>query len=183
MTMKIDKKGFTAIELLVSLAILSIALTSIYSMYMSFIRTCTKEGAKIRVQQSVRSGLDMMIRDIRLAGLDPSLEEAAADLYASRWLAFRKVTLPLIMPGVIGGALLAFTMSLDDVVTTSFVSGPASTTLPVYVFGMVKKGVTPVINAVSTLMLLASMALVFSSLLVQRGGSARARKRKKEMEA
>ena len=74
--MKHNKKGFTAIELLVSLAILSIALTSIYSMYMSFIRTCTKEGAKIRVQQSVRSGLDMMIRDIRLAGLDP---EATGD--------------------------------------------------------------------------------------------------------
>ena len=71
MNMKINKKGFTAIELLISLAIMSIALTSIYSMYMSFIRTCTKEGAKIRVQQSVRSGLDMMIRDIRLAGLDP----------------------------------------------------------------------------------------------------------------
>ena len=71
MNMKINKKGFTAIELLVSLAIMSIALTSIYSMYMSFIRTCTKEGVKIRVQQNVRSGLDMMIRDIRLAGLDP----------------------------------------------------------------------------------------------------------------
>ena len=69
--MKFNKKGFTAIELLVSLAIMSIALTSIYSMYMSFIRTCTKEGVKIRVQQNVRSGLDMMIRDIRLAGLDP----------------------------------------------------------------------------------------------------------------
>jgi type IV pilus assembly protein PilW len=69
--MKINKKGFTAIELLISLAIMSIALSSIYSMYMSFIRTCTKEGAKIRVQQGVRSGLDMMIRDIRLAGLDP----------------------------------------------------------------------------------------------------------------
>ncbi|MEE4264325.1 MAG: prepilin-type N-terminal cleavage/methylation domain-containing protein [Desulfobacteraceae bacterium] len=69
--MKINKKGFTAIELLISLAIMSIAMTSIYSLYMSFIRTCTKEGAKIRVQQSVRSGLDMMVRDIRLVGLDP----------------------------------------------------------------------------------------------------------------
>ena len=120
----------------------------------------------------------------RLAGLDPSLEEAAADLYASRWQAFRRVTLPLIMPGVLGGALLALTMSLDDVVTTSFVSGPGSTTLPVYVFGLVKKGVTPVINAVSALMLLASMALVFSSLLAQRGGSAaKARQHKKEKKA
>ena len=68
--MKINKKGFTAIELLISLAIMSISLGSIYSLYMSFIRTCTKEGVKINVQQSVRSGLDMMIRDIRLAGLD-----------------------------------------------------------------------------------------------------------------
>ena len=117
----------------------------------------------------------------RLAGLDPSLEEAAADLYASRWKAFRRVTLPLIMPGVLGGALLALTMSLDDVVTTAFVSGPGSTTLPVYVFGLVKKGVTPVINAVSVLMLLVSMALVLSSLAAQQGGiMARARRRKKE---
>ncbi len=117
----------------------------------------------------------------RLAGLDPSLEEAAADLYASRWNAFRRVTLPLIMPGVLGGGLLALTMSLDDVVTTSFVSGPGSTTLPVYVFGLVKKGVTPVINAVSVLMLLVSMALVLGSLAMQRGGGARkARQRKKE---
>jgi len=68
--MKINKKGFTAVELLISLAIMSISLGSIYSLYMSFIRTCTKEGVKINVQQSVRSGLDMMIRDIRLAGLD-----------------------------------------------------------------------------------------------------------------
>jgi len=70
--MKINKKGFTAVEMLVSLAILSITLGSIYSLYMSFIRTCTKEGVKINVQQGVRSSLDMMIRDIRLAGLDPT---------------------------------------------------------------------------------------------------------------
>lgn len=69
--MKINKKGFTAVELLVSLAILSMTLGSIYSLYMSFIRTCTKEGVKINVQQRVRSSLDMMIRDIRLAGFDP----------------------------------------------------------------------------------------------------------------
>ena len=69
--MKINKKGFTAIEMLISLAILSMTLGSIYSLYVSFIRTCTKEGVKINVQQSVRSSLDMMIRDIRMAGLDP----------------------------------------------------------------------------------------------------------------
>ncbi len=104
----------------------------------------------------------------RLANLDPSLEEAAADLYADRWQAFRRVTLPLIMPGIVGGALLALTLSLDDVVITSLVQGPGSTTLPVFVFGLIKRQVTPEINAVSTVMLLASMVLVFGSLAFQR---------------
>ncbi len=104
----------------------------------------------------------------RVSQMDPALEEAAADLYASRWQAFRRVTLPLIMPGVLGGALLALTLSLDDVVITSFVQGPGSGTLPVFVFGLIKRSVTPEINAVSTLMLVASMVLVFGSLLLQR---------------
>jgi len=109
----------------------------------------------------------------RLAQLDNSLEEAAADLYAGRWQTFRRVTLPLIAPGVAGGALLALTLSLDDVVVTQFVSGAGATTLPVYVFGLVRRGVTPLINAVSTLMLVASMVLVGISLGFQRGAGAR----------
>lgn len=109
----------------------------------------------------------------RLAQFDDSLEEAAADLYASRWAAFRRVTLPLIAPGVAGGALLALTLSLDDVVVTQFVSGQGSTTLPVYVFGLVRRGVTPLINAVSTVMLVASIVLVGISLGLQRSRSGR----------
>ena len=101
----------------------------------------------------------------RLANMDPAMEEAAADLYADRWQAFRKVTFPLIMPGVLGGALLALTLSLDDVVITSFVQGPGSTTLPVYVFGLIKRSVTPEINAVSTLMMVMSVGLVLTSLM------------------
>jgi spermidine/putrescine transport system permease protein len=104
----------------------------------------------------------------RLANMDPAMEEAAADLYASRWKTFRRVTLPMIMPGVLGGALLALTLSLDDVVITSFVQGPGSTTLPVHVFGLIRRSVTPEINAVSTLMVTASMVLVFASLAIQR---------------
>lgn len=104
----------------------------------------------------------------RLAQFDSSLEEAAADLYASRWRAFWKVTFPLILPGVAGGALLALTLSLDDVVVTQFVSGAGSTTLPVYVFGLVRRGVTPLINAVSVVMLVASMILIGISLGLQR---------------
>jgi len=105
----------------------------------------------------------------RLAGLDGALEEAAADLYANRWQAFRRVTLPLIAPGVAGGALLALTLSLDDVVISEFVSGAGSTTLPVYVFGALRRGVTPLINAVSVLMLVGSILLVLMSLAVSRG--------------
>jgi spermidine/putrescine transport system permease protein len=109
----------------------------------------------------------------RLGQLDPRLEEAAADLYATRWQAFRRVTLPLILPGVAGGALLALTLSLDDVVITNFVAGPGSTTLPVYVFGLVRRGVTPLINAVSVIMLAASMVLVAVSFGFQRGSRGR----------
>jgi spermidine/putrescine transport system permease protein len=103
----------------------------------------------------------------RLAGMDESLEEAARDLYASRWRTFRHVTLPQIAPGIAGGALLAVTLSLDDVVITQFVSGAGSTTLPVYVFGLIRRGISPLINAVSVMMLLASVVLVLASLLVQ----------------
>jgi len=113
----------------------------------------------------------------RIARFDSSLEEAAADLYASRLRTFWKVTLPLIAPGVAGGALLALTLSLDDVVVTQFVSGPGSTTLPVYVFGLVRRGVTPLINAVSTVMLVASMILVGISLGFQRNTVARSQRR------
>ncbi len=112
----------------------------------------------------------------RIAQFDKALEEAAADLYATRWQAFWKVTFPLILPGVAGGALLALTLSLDDVVVTQFVSGAGSTTLPVYVFGLVRRGVTPLINAVSVVMLAASMLLIAISLGFQRGSVAKAQR-------
>ena len=104
----------------------------------------------------------------RLAGMDNKMEEAALDLYATRWQAFRYVTLPQIIPGIAGGGLLAMTLSLDDVVITQFVTGPGGTTLPVYVFGLIRKGVTPLINAISVVMLVASMLLVVLSLLLER---------------
>lgn len=104
----------------------------------------------------------------RLADMDRRLEEAASDLGANEWLTFRRVTLPLLMPGIVSGALLAFTLSLDDFVITFFVAGPGSTTLPVRVYSMIKFGVTPEVNAVSTLMFLGSTLLVIISLVLQR---------------
>ena len=104
----------------------------------------------------------------RLAGMDARLEEAAADLGANEWVTVRRITLPLLMPGIVAGALLAFTLSLDDFVITFFVAGPGSTTLPVRVYSMIKFGVTPEVNAVSTLMFVGSTLLVIFSLLLQR---------------
>lgn len=106
----------------------------------------------------------------RLANMDPSLEEAASDLYADQWKTFFRVTLPMMMPGILGGALLAFTLSLDDFVITFFTSGAGFNTLPVRVYGMIKKGVTPKINAISTVMLGASLLLVLISLISRKGG-------------
>ena len=104
----------------------------------------------------------------RLADMNSTLEEAAADLGANEWQTFRRITLPLLMPGIISGALLAFTLSLDDFVITFFVAGPGSTTLPVRVYSMIRFGLTPEVNAVSTLMFLGSTLLVVISLLLQR---------------
>ncbi len=102
----------------------------------------------------------------RLAGLDPALLEAASDLYASAWRRFVRVELPLLAPGILAGALLAFISSLGDFVISYFVSGPGSTTLPVYIFGMIRTGVTPEVNALSALFLLASMAVISAALVV-----------------
>ena len=97
----------------------------------------------------------------RLAGMDRSIEEAAQDLGASPVQTFLRVTLPMILPGVMAGALLAFTLSFDDFVITFFVSGVGSSTLPLKIYSMIKFGVSPVINALSTVVLVATMVLIF----------------------
>jgi spermidine/putrescine transport system permease protein len=87
----------------------------------------------------------------RASGMDPKLEEAARDLGASAWGAFRYVTIPLIMPAVFAGAMIAFALSFDDLVVTSFNTGPQATTLPVAIYSAIKFGVTPQINAISSI--------------------------------
>lgn len=96
----------------------------------------------------------------RLAGMDESLVEAARDCGASPLAAFRHVTLPLIMPGVIAGALMAFTLSIDDFVITFFTAGATASTLPLQIYSMVKIAVTPEVNAISTLLLLLTLTLI-----------------------
>tara|TARA_B100001123_G_C15235737_1_gene997055 strand:+ start:668 stop:1513 length:846 start_codon:yes stop_codon:yes gene_type:complete len=95
----------------------------------------------------------------RLAGMDNTYEEASFDLGANRFTTFRKITLPLIAPGVIGGALLAFIISLDDLVITYFIAGVNSTTLPVFIHGILRRGIKPEINAIATLMIIISLLI------------------------
>lgn len=106
----------------------------------------------------------------RLADFDRTLEEAAADLGADEWQTFQRVTLPLLMPGIIGGALMAFTLSLDDYLITAFTKGIRDQTMPLYIYSLVRRGVTPEINALSTALLLGSIGLVGLSLTAQNGG-------------
>ncbi|MDY0953457.1 MAG: ABC transporter permease subunit [Stenotrophomonas rhizophila] len=112
----------------------------------------------------------------RLQELDRSLEEAAMDLGAGRLKVFLQITLPIIAPALVAGWLLAFTLSLDDVVIASFVAGPSSTTLPMKVFASVRMGIKPEINALATLMVLAvSLAAVVGWFVTARGEKRRQR--------
>ena len=104
----------------------------------------------------------------RLAGMNQTLEEASADLGANPWITFKRVTLPLILPGVVGGALLAFIISMDDLVITYFIAGVDSTTLPVFIYGMLRRGVKPEINAIATLMLIFSFVIASLGLYFRR---------------
>ena len=103
----------------------------------------------------------------RLEGMRPELEQAAMDLYATPFQTFRYVTLPLAMPGIVAGALMAFTLSIDDFIISFFVAGPNSTTLPLYIYAMVKRGISPEINALSTLLMLAIIVLVVLAQVLQ----------------
>jgi spermidine/putrescine transport system permease protein len=97
----------------------------------------------------------------RLAGMDRHLEEAALILGADEWTTFWRVTLPQILPGVLSGALLAFTLSFDDYVITSFVTGAGTSTLPVVVYGMVRRNIEPTVNAISTIVLAVTTLLIW----------------------
>lgn len=103
----------------------------------------------------------------RMNGFDPALEEAAFDLGANQWQVMRDVTLPYLRPGLIAGAMLAFTLSLDDFVITFFTSGPGSTTFPIKIYSMVRFSVTPEVNAASTVLIVLTLGLTLIALWVQ----------------
>jgi len=102
-----------------------------------------------------------LVVQARLQGLDKSYEEAAMDLGANEWITFQRVTFPMILPGILSGALLAFTLSIDDFIITFFTNGPGSTTLPIYVYGLLRRVITPQLNALSTVWILIVLTVVF----------------------
>lgn len=104
----------------------------------------------------------------RLEGMNLSLETAAADLYATPWKTFRHVTLPLMMPGIAAGAMLAFVISLDDVIITEFVKSAGQDTLPTYMLGQLRRAVTPEVNAISTALLALTVLLLTAFFLLTR---------------
>jgi spermidine/putrescine transport system permease protein len=112
-----------------------------------------------------------LVVQARLQGLDKSFEEAAMDLGANEWITFQRVTFPMILPGVLSGALLAFTLSIDDFIITFFTNGPGSTTLPIYVFGLLRRVITPQLNALSTVWI---VIVLFAVFMIQRMDSRRA---------
>lgn len=106
----------------------------------------------------------------RLTAIGREVEEAARDLFASDWYLFRRIMLPLLMPGIVAGAMLAFTLSLDDFVISFFTAGPESQTLPLFIFAAVRRGVTPQIHALSTLIMLITVVLVVATERLSRKG-------------
>jgi spermidine/putrescine transport system permease protein len=109
----------------------------------------------------------------RLSGLDRTLVDASSDLFATPWRTFRQITLPGLLPAIVAGFVLSFTFSFDDYVISAFVSGVGSTTLPLFVFGEVRRGVTPKINAVAVVMLILTLTILFLTqwLLARRSTS------------
>lgn len=105
----------------------------------------------------------------RLEGMDETLEQAAQDLYATRWQAFRHVTLPLLMPGIVAGAMLSFIISVDDFIISLMVAGAGSTTLPLYIYGMIRVGISPEVNVISTVMLIISVIFITAYWFLTRG--------------
>jgi spermidine/putrescine transport system permease protein len=113
--------------------------------------------------------LILLLVRARLSGMDRTHVEASYDLYGTPWRTFWQITFPQLLPAIVAGFLLSFTFSFDDYVITSFVSGAGSTTLPLYIFGTIKKGVTPATNAVAAIMLLTTLTvLVVGQILVWR---------------
>lgn len=139
--------------------VLGIALLSIFTLFK------LKLGFWTVLLAHISFSVPFVITNVRstLYSISPSIEEAAEDLGASKFETFWRVTLPLIKPGVISGAILAFTLSMDDVVISYFTAGPGTNTLPLYIYSNIKTGITPDVNALTTIMLVLTIIILVAS--------------------
>jgi spermidine/putrescine transport system permease protein len=165
-------RGRTGIELLLLLPMVVPEIVLASSLLLLFATLGLRLGLLSIVAAHVAFSLSyaVVVVRARLASLDSGLEQAAMDLGAGPWRTFFFITLPLATPGIVAAALMVFSLSLDDYVVTSFVAGIGSTTLPVHIYSMVKSGVTPQINALSTLLLLATGLLLLAAFRIERSG-------------
>ena len=143
-----------AVAMVIFLSLLGMQL-SLYTVIMAHITFCIS--------------FVIIVVGARLAGMDRSIEEAALDLGANEWTTFFRITLPIAAPAILSAALLVFTTSFDDYLITSFVAGVHSTTLPLEIYSRLKRGVTPEINAISTVILAATVPLVYIAQRLERG--------------
>lgn len=173
MALALDRHRFRGRDLITALLLASMLVPEIVmglSMLMFYVRGQVILGIQTIVISHIAFSIPFaaLIVKARLAGMDRTLEEAGRDLGGDAFTVWRTVTLPIMAPGILAAALLAFTLSFDDFVITFFVAGPGTTTLPIRIFSMVKVGITPAINALSTL-------VVGISLLLMLGGALRLR--------
>lgn len=171
------KAGFDALlymPIVIPEVVMALSLLAFFAFSFGIVQDITGWQPKLSLTTVIISHIAFSISFVvvvvraSLKGFDQRLEEAAKDLGANEWQTFWRITFPLILPGIIGGALLAFTLSLDDFVISFFTTGPGASLLPVEVYASVKRSVTPKINAISTVMLVLSMTLVGISQFVQR---------------
>lgn len=143
--------------------VLGISLLSIYTLMKLNL------GLGTLIISHIAFSIPYVIISIRtvISSMNWQIEEAAHDLGASDFLTFRKIILPEITPGIISGATLAFTLSLDDVIISYFTTGPGSNTLPLQIYSMIKTGITPDVNALTTLIILVVMIILFTSTIIQ----------------
>jgi spermidine/putrescine transport system permease protein len=166
--------GLLYLPIVIPEIVMALSLLAFFSFAFDIIEQLTGVKLKMSLMTVILAHITFSISFVvivvraSLRGFDRRLEEAAMDLGANEWQTFWKITFPLILPGIIGGALLAFTISLDDFVISFFTAGPGGSLLPIEVYASVKRAITPKINAISTIMLVISIALIGLSQLFQR---------------
>lgn len=165
--LRIGFDSLTYISIIVPEIVIALATLVLFATGFSFIEDTF--GFKLRfghmtiiaAHMLFNTSLVLLLVRARLTGMDRTLVEASADLFATPWRTFRQITFPQLVPAILAGALLSFTFSFDDYVITTFTSGPGSSTLPLWIFGQVKRSVSPETNAIATIMLMFTLAMLF----------------------